>query len=85
VFEELASNGLRHGRCPVRAQVAPVGDDWLVVVTDSAPDRPPTPAPDRDPARGGLGLQVIARLCAAYGWTSDEDREHVWGRVRTTG
>lgn len=84
VFEELASNGVRHGRCPVSAQVAHTSHDWVVVVTDAAPDRPPTPTVDRDPARGGLGLHLIARLCAGYGWTVDEDRKHVWGRLQAT-
>ena len=81
VFEELASNGLRHGRSPVFVRVAATGDGWLVDVTDAAVDHPPVPAVDRDPADGGLGLHLVARLCRAHGWIVDDDRKHVWACV----
>ncbi len=48
-LEELASNGLRHGRPPVRVRVVPTSDGWLLDVTDAGVDREPTPAVDRDP------------------------------------
>ena len=83
-FEELASNGLRHGHPPVRVQVAETDDGWLIVVTDAAADRVPTPALDRDPARGGLGLYLVARLSAGYGWWAHTGRKHVWACVRVT-
>src|SRR3954451_23947955 len=35
-FEELASNGLRHGRPPVRVVVAPLLTGWLIDVSDAA-------------------------------------------------
>src|SRR5690242_1835082 len=47
-FEELASNGVRHGRAPVRVRVADIPAGWLIEVTDAAVDRPPTPAVGRD-------------------------------------
>ena len=81
-YEELASNGLRHGRAPVQASVTAAGDGWLIDVTDAAVDNTPTPAVDRDPASGGLGLYLIARLCAAYGWSVTAGSKHVWGYVR---
>jgi anti-sigma regulatory factor (Ser/Thr protein kinase) len=77
-FEELASNGLRHGRGPVRVSVVSTGDGWLVDVSDAAVDRPPTPAIGRDAADGGLGLYLVARLSAAHGWTVRGPRKHVW-------
>jgi signal transduction histidine kinase len=81
VYEELTSNGLRHGRSPVFVRVAATGDGWLVDVTDAAVDHPPVPAVDRDPADGGLGLHLVARLCRAHGWIVDDDRKHVWACV----
>src|SRR3712207_8586045 len=57
VLEELASNALRHGGGAVAARVVAGTDAWLLGLTDEAPDRPPIPAADRDPALGGLGLR----------------------------
>ncbi|MGK5110681.1 MULTISPECIES: ATP-binding protein [unclassified Geodermatophilus] len=84
VFEELVSNGLRHGRPPVRVAVTAVGTGWLLEVSDAAVDRLPTPAIGRDAAAGGLGLHLVARLCAGHGWTVREGRKHVWCRVSRT-
>ena len=85
MFEELASNGLRHGGAPIRVCVTATDDGWLVDVSDARPDAPPVPATDRDPAHGGLGLHLVARLSARYGWTVVGARKHVWaalGRAR---
>jgi hypothetical protein len=81
VYEELTSNGLRHGRSPVFVRVVATGDGWLVDVTDAAVDHPPVPAVDRDPADGGLGLHLVARLCQAHGWIVHDGRKHVWACV----
>jgi hypothetical protein len=81
VFEELASNGLRHGRPPIGVRVAATDHAWLVSVSDAAPDEPPTPAVGRDPALGGMGLAMVARLCCVHGWAVDGDRKVVWARV----
>jgi anti-sigma regulatory factor (Ser/Thr protein kinase) len=82
-FEELTSNGLRHGHRPVAVSVAQGDAGWLVDVTDAAPGRTPVPAVDRDPAQGGLGLYLVARLSATYGWWTQTGRKHVWACVRT--
>ena len=81
VFEELASNGLRHGRPPVRVVVAQIPTGWLIDVSDTAAETPPATGHDRDPATGGLGLSLVTALSGAYGWTVDGDRKHVWARV----
>ena len=80
-FEELASNGLRHGRPPVHVTVTATGSGWLLEVSDAADDQPPTPAVGRDPVHGGLGLHLVARLCTAHGWIPRNGRKHVWAHV----
>jgi signal transduction histidine kinase len=80
-FEELVSNALRHGRPPVQVAVTPTDVGWLLDVSDAASDRPPAPAVGRDPAQGGLGLHMVARLAAAYGWQVEGDRKRVWAHL----
>jgi anti-sigma regulatory factor (Ser/Thr protein kinase) len=81
VFEELASNALRHGGGDVRALVVAGPDGWLLDLSDEAPDRPPVPAVDRDPALGGMGLHLVAQLSSDYGWEARPGRKHVWARL----
>jgi anti-sigma regulatory factor (Ser/Thr protein kinase) len=83
-FDELASNALRHGECPVVATVVAGSGGWLLDVSDRAPETMPAPAVNRDPAQGGLGLHLVARLAVAHGWYVDEDRKHVWACLPTT-
>jgi serine phosphatase RsbU (regulator of sigma subunit) len=85
-FEELVSNGLRHGRGPVHVAVTAAGSGWLVEVSDAAGDTPPVPAVDRDAALGGLGLHLVAKISGAHGWTAEDGgRKVVWARVDVTG
>ena len=77
-FDELASNALRHGEVPVVATVIAGSGGWLLDVSDRAPDHMPEPAVDRDPARGGLGLHLVARMAVAHGWYVDDGAKHVW-------
>jgi anti-sigma regulatory factor (Ser/Thr protein kinase) len=83
-YEELASNAIRHGRLPVYVTVTAMDDGWLIDVVDGATEYPPVPTVDRDPAHGGLGLHLVARLCTTHGWWTEPDRKHVWACVRPT-
>src|SRR3954447_24904154 len=81
VFEELASNALRHGGGDVRALVVAGPGGWLLDLSDEAPDKPPVPAVDRDPALGGMGLHLVAQLSTTYGCAARPRRKHVWARL----
>jgi anti-sigma regulatory factor (Ser/Thr protein kinase) len=83
-FDELASNALRHGECPVFATVVAGSGGWLLDVSDRDPETMPAPAVDRDPAHGGLGLHLVARLAVAHGWYVDGGTKHVWACLPTT-
>ncbi|CCG03715.1 ATP-binding SpoIIE family protein phosphatase [Blastococcus saxobsidens] len=86
VFEELVSNGLRHGGAPVQVVVTDTGTGWLIEVGDATGDVPPVPAVGRDAALGGLGLYLVAQIAGAHGWTADGDgRKVVWARADFTG
>jgi anti-sigma regulatory factor (Ser/Thr protein kinase) len=83
-FDELASNALRHGEAPVIATIVAGSGGWLLDVSDQAPDTMPSPAVDRDPAKGGMGLHLVARLAVAHGWYVDGRCKHVWACLPTT-
>jgi anti-sigma regulatory factor (Ser/Thr protein kinase) len=76
--DELASNGLRHGRAPVRVCAVHAARWILLDVSDGDPQHGPAPAVGRDPALGGMGLRMVAHLTAHRGWTVTDDRKHVW-------
>ena len=78
-LDEMASNALRHGGAgPVEASVRTTDTGYLIEVTDSAAAQPPTPAIDRDPSEGGLGLYLIARMALRHGWYASARAKHVW-------
>ena len=81
-FEELAANGLRHGRAPVQVRVVGTVEGWLIDVTDAAVNHPPTPVTGPDPAHGDFGMVLAARLCPSHGWTVCRGRKHVWACLR---
>src|SRR4051812_49852403 len=56
VFEELASNALRHGGGDVRALVVAGTGGGLLALRHQGPGRPPRPPPDPGPALAGVGV-----------------------------
>jgi len=84
-FEELTSNGMRHGRPPVRVCLTTSDVGWLLDVSDAAPEDPPAPAVGRDPGCGGMGLYLVARISADHGWAVQGDRKHVWAHLDVSG
>jgi anti-sigma regulatory factor (Ser/Thr protein kinase) len=83
-FEELGSNALRHGGQPVRMTLTVDDACWLLEVSDAAAGRPPVPAHDRDPSLGGLGLHLVARICASHGWTTGAGCKTAWACIDRT-
>lgn len=81
VIDELTSNALRHGSPPSRLSICDETHRWLVIVSDSATDRPPTPAVDRPAGAGGYGLYVISDLSTAHGVHYAADHKLVWAAL----
>ena len=80
-MDELASNGLRHGGAPVSVTVSRTPRELLLEVGDHGPEHGPRPAVDRDPALGGMGLPMVARVTSDRGWTTAGSRKTVWARI----
>jgi anti-sigma regulatory factor (Ser/Thr protein kinase) len=81
VVDELTTNGLRHGLPPVTACIVATVDSWLIVITDLCTGQHPQLAVGRDRALGGMGLQLVADLSSARGWTLADGDKHVWALV----
>jgi signal transduction histidine kinase len=81
VADELTSNALRHGGAPVAAALSRSGLDWLIAVSDSSMEVPPTPAQGRDPGLGGFGLYLVADLAVRHGWSRTRGAKTVWAVV----
>jgi anti-sigma regulatory factor (Ser/Thr protein kinase) len=77
-LDEMASNALRHGGGEVRAALRLTEDAYLIEVSDQAAAAPPTPAVDRDPSEGGLGLYLIAEMATQHGWYVEAGHKYVW-------
>lgn len=83
-LDEMASNALRHGGGEVQATVRLTPDAYLIEVSDQAAASPPTPAIDRDPSEGGLGLYLIAEMATEHGWYVERGHKFVWALLPRT-
>ena len=81
IADELTSNALRHGGAPVATALSRTGNQWLLAVSDSSTEVPPTPAQGRDPGLGGFGLYLVADLAARHGWYLGQGTKTVWAVV----
>ncbi len=81
IADELTSNALRHGGTPVATALSHDGNQWLIAVSDSSRDLPPTPAQGRDPGLGGFGLYLVADLSTRHGWAPHRGAKTVWAVV----
>lgn len=84
IADELTSNALRHGGAPVATALRRSGKQWLLAVSDSSTDMPPTPAQGRDPGLGGFGLYLVADLSVQHGWSAARGAKTVWAVVEET-
>ncbi len=81
IADELTSNALRHGGLPVATALSSAGNRWLLAVSDSSLEVPPSPAQGRDPGLGGFGLYLVADLSTRHGWTRHRGAKTVWAVV----
>ncbi|WP_324273688.1 ATP-binding protein [Blastococcus brunescens] len=81
IADELTSNALRHGGAPVATALSRTGNQWLLAVSDSSTEVPPTPAQGRDPSLGGFGLYLVADLSARHGWFGNRSTKTVWAVI----
>ena len=78
---ELVGNAVRHGQPPVSYEIAPDGDDLVLVVRDADPGLPGDGADRGTEGEGGRGLFLIAQLARSWGWEPVDGGKRVWVRV----
>ncbi|WP_063016395.1 ATP-binding protein [Nocardia nova] len=80
VFDELASNALRHGQGPRRCRISLHEDRSLlrIEVDDTGHGNPRPRAPDHT---GGRGMILIDLLATAWGCTRFPEHKTVWATL----
>ena len=81
IADELTSNALRHGGSPVAPRLSRAGAHWLLAVSGSSTEVPPTPPQGRDPGLAGFGLYLGAHRSARHGWYRGHGTKTVWAVV----
>lgn len=84
VVQELASNGLDHGRGPVGVEAHPIADGRVAVeVRDTGAGRPRT-GPVADDAERGRGLRLVDALAERWGVRPLPQGKAVWAVLDAT-
>jgi hypothetical protein len=83
VATELATNALRHARCPALIELSRTKKSLVLDVADDQPATPPLPTGEPAPeSGGGRGLKIIEALASDTGWYVTGGRKHVWAQFR---
>jgi serine/threonine-protein kinase RsbW len=77
---ELASNALRHARCPADVTLSRTKKAFLIDVADDQPFFSSRDAGELSAGDGGRGLTIVQELADDAGWYIAGGRKHVWAR-----
>jgi len=84
VVSELVTNAVRHSGCDcddeIELRVARTPDGVLISVRDVGRSPTEPTVSERSPDPGGLGLQLVAAVCAQWG-AEQADGRLVWARI----
>jgi len=84
VVSELVTNAVRHSGCgcddEIELQVARTPDGVLISVRDVGRSPTEPTVREQSPDAGGIGLQLVAAVCAQWG-TEQDDGRLVWARI----
>nr|WP_269328935.1 ATP-binding protein [Kineosporia babensis] len=81
VCTELVGNALRHGRPPVRVELASTATHWLITVQDAAPQEHPVLGSPVAEQIGGRGLAIVLALSSQAGWYVEGPSKTVWAEI----
>jgi two-component sensor histidine kinase len=79
---ELASNTLKHARCPAVVTLSRSRKGFLLDVADDQPYFSPRTADDLAHGHGGRGLRIVQELAIDAGWYVTGEAKHVWAQFR---
>ena len=77
---ELASNALRHARCPAVVTLSRTRKAFLLDVADDKPLASPRITGERPGGDGGRGLMIVQELAIDTGWYVTGGSKHVWAQ-----
>ena len=84
VVSELVTNGLLHGRPPIRLRVRHTGAELVIEVRDAAIALP-RPARFGSGHPSGRGLAVVSRMASHWGARAEDRGKVVWASFAVAG
>jgi hypothetical protein len=78
---EIVTNGLRHGRPPLRVHAFYKGSGLRVEVHDTDGDETLIIRPVDIESEGGRGLQLVELLATRWGWSPSRYGKFVWFEI----